>query len=426
MMPWIFMRCLSFSTCPKLTSADRVSSMRANRVVPMRQNGTPLKSDGGLLFCRNLRATVVIASIQASATMEAGVRSRGADVLQHHLVTHQWFTRPVRADQAKHAVIDRIPLRRSGRKMRHGDRQIELIREFLQCQLPFPLAVVVGTAAVGLDQQAMLVGITRLPNFHPPVTNSGYLRMRRLVRRANHHVAIVVSQIIDADRYGPPDGPRREVVVQHLPWPTPPALAKILEVAYPLFFLGIYANYRPFSPQIPVPQPGQITELPIPIAMSNSCLLLATSLQRKMQTPQQSRERGRRQPHPTTTQGLAKFPQRAVGPFQAGDRIPGRGSLQKLLQGRQSPGRFSSKRLRPAPDWRARPPGSRRFGRIPRSPSPTEFRCKPVIRATSKIPPRPIFHASKPAINLRMRSSPAARSRLIPRWMRTIAPRGLC
>ena len=246
------------------------------------------------------------------------------------------------------------------------------------------------------------------------------------MRGADHHVAIIVSQIKNSRWVGSPPSPAWVIMIQHPLRVAPPGASGILEIPDQLLFLRIHTNYRPISSQVPVSQPEQVTKLSVAVAVTDSCFLLATSSQREAQTPQQSSERRGRQLYTTTTQGLAELSQRAMGPFHAGDRIAGGGILQKLLQGRDRPGRFSSKCLRPAPARRTRPIGNRRFCRNSRKPCAIVLRCNPVMRANSWMPPRPIFEASKPAKSLRIRSSAAAKSRLIARCSRAAAPRGLC
>lgn len=410
------------SGCPKITSADRATLMWANRVIPFGHDFATHEANRRLLRAADF-LSFVFPDVQTSAAMKSCVRARCPNVFQDRFVTPQRFASPVRADQAEHAMVNGIPLRRSGRKVRHGDRQTKFVRESLQRKLPFPLAMVVCPSAVHFDQQSMPPLIAPTTNIQPPAPDGRDFKARCFLRDADHHVAIVVSQIVDSCGVGAAHGPAWVIVIQHLMRPTPPGAAWILEIPHQLLFLGIHGNYGQISIHIPVPQPDQVTELPIAISVANARFLLATSSQREAQTPQQASERCGRQPHSPTTQGLAEFSQRAMGPFHASGRIASRGILQKLLQGRQSPGRFSSKCLRPAPVPRIRPAGKRRFSRNSLWPCAIVLRCSPVTRAMSWMPPRPIFDASKPARSLRIRSSATASKRLIARCSPTTAPR---
>ncbi len=399
--------------------------MWADRVVPLRQYFATHHANRRFLRGADF-LSLVFPEIQTGAAMKTCVRARCPNVFQDRFITPQRLAGPIRADQAEHAVINRVPLRRSWRVVRHRDRQPKFVRESLQGRFPFPFAMVVGSAAVHFDQQSPLLFIASATNIQPPAPNGSDFKAGRLLRDTDHHVAVVVSQIVNTYGAGSTLGPGWVIVIQHLMRTASPGTSWILEIPHQLLFLPIYANYRPISSQIPVSQPEQVTKLPIAIPVADACFLLATGSQREAQTAQQSSKCCGRQPHTPTTQGLAEFSQRAMSPFHAGYRIAGRGILQKFLQGRQCPGRISSRCLRPAPVPRIRPAGKRRFSRNSRRPWAMVLRCHPVMRAICWMPPRPIFEASKPARRRRMRSSATASKRLIARCSRTTAPRRCC
>src|SRR5512142_1589125 len=91
--------------------------------------------------------------IQTGSAVESCGRPSPADVLQHRLVVDQRLTGPIRADQAEHPVLDRVPLRRPRRVVGHGDDQPELIGQALQARLPGEPPIAVGPAAIRLDEQ---------------------------------------------------------------------------------------------------------------------------------------------------------------------------------------------------------------------------------------------------------------------------------
>ena len=159
-----------FSGCLKITSAVRATLMWADCVIPLGQYFATHQANRRLLRGADF-LSLVFPEIQTSPAVKPGVRARCPNVLQDHLVAPQRFASPVRADQAEHAVINRIPLRRSRRVMRHRDRQSKFVRESLQSKLPFPFAVVVCPTAVHFDQQPILVVITPASNIEPPALN---------------------------------------------------------------------------------------------------------------------------------------------------------------------------------------------------------------------------------------------------------------
>src|SRR3989442_11073590 len=97
--------------------------MWKDRVVPVRQDSSAFETDELLLFLRHSPFRRELPTIQAGPAMKARGRSRRTNVLEHRLVTVQGLARPVGADQAEHPMIDRIPLRRARREVRHCDRQ---------------------------------------------------------------------------------------------------------------------------------------------------------------------------------------------------------------------------------------------------------------------------------------------------------------
>ncbi len=172
--------------------------------------------------------------------MKPCIRARRPNAFQDRFVTPQRLAGPIRADQAEHAVINRIPLRRSRRVMRHRDRQAKFVREFLQGKLPCPFAMVVGSAAVHFDQQSPLLFITPATNIQPPAPNGCDFKAGRLLRDADHHVAIVVSQIANSYRAGSTLGPGWVIVIQYLMRTASPGTSRILEIPHQLLFLPIY------------------------------------------------------------------------------------------------------------------------------------------------------------------------------------------
>ena len=139
--------------CAKITSATWMMTMGPNGVVPIRQERARLEP-GPSLVCRpHLPPCGVLLRIQDRPAMESCGRPRPAYVLEHFLVADQWLSGPVAADQAEHPVVDRVPLARSGWVVGHRYHQVKLVRQLLQGDFPFPLAVVVSPASVCLDQQ---------------------------------------------------------------------------------------------------------------------------------------------------------------------------------------------------------------------------------------------------------------------------------
>src|SRR5262249_37854290 len=101
--------------------------MRLDGVVPLGEYLPPPQPHARLLLRPDAAARLVGPRVQAGTTVEALPRPRPADVLQDRLVIPQRLARPVAADQAEHPVVDRVPLRRAGWQVGHGDSQAELV-----------------------------------------------------------------------------------------------------------------------------------------------------------------------------------------------------------------------------------------------------------------------------------------------------------
>ena len=207
--------------------------MRSDDIVPLGVYAAALQSHALFLCGRHSVARLVFGRIETGPAMEPVRRPRGADVVEHHVVADQRFPSPVAADRAEHPVIDRVPFRRPSRIVGHGDGQSKLVRQPLQRHLPLPFAIVVGPTRVRLDQQPLGSGVTMAPDIQPPAADGRHREAGCLVRRADHHVAVVVAHVVDAVRDATPVRPTREVVGEYGTRSLPPASARVLEVDPP-------------------------------------------------------------------------------------------------------------------------------------------------------------------------------------------------
>jgi|GEM_PF-38464 len=165
--------------CAKITSA--MVTMWTNGVVPSWQDRARLESHSCLGCWRHLPASGILVRIQHSSTVEPFGRARSPYVLEHLLVACQRLSGPVAADQAEHAVVDRVPLRGSRRVVRHRDHQAELVGKLLQRHLPLPFPVGVGSARVRLDQQSLDPRVAPSTGHQPPTADARHRERRRLV-----------------------------------------------------------------------------------------------------------------------------------------------------------------------------------------------------------------------------------------------------
>src|SRR5262249_24191443 len=187
---------------------------------------------------------------------------------------------------------DQVPLRRRRRKVAYRDRQAELVGQPLQPGLPAPTAVAVATPAVRLDGQAAPPAAAPPSRLQRPLPHGRDRELRRLPPGADHHVALVAPDVVDAERDGPAGGEAGEVVVQDVQRLASPAPAGVPEVADPLLLLGIDADDRPTAPEEVPPAPGQDTELTIPVRVAGAGQALAVGPQRVALLVQQPRDGG--------------------------------------------------------------------------------------------------------------------------------------
>ena len=102
-------------------------------------------------------AFFVILIHQASVDVKARRIPGRSDVVENGLIRIQGNTSPIRADVRKQLMFDRIPLGCTRRIMadRHGEL-VGITNLVLQVILPGPRAGVIGSAAVGEDQELIL------------------------------------------------------------------------------------------------------------------------------------------------------------------------------------------------------------------------------------------------------------------------------
>src|SRR5436309_6096685 len=96
-------------------------------VIPVREQLMRVIIEPCTFRWRELHLERVRASVQPRCTRKALCRMGGPDKVQHCLVTHQRLAGPVGTDQTKHPMLDGVPLRRTGREVSYGDRQVEFV-----------------------------------------------------------------------------------------------------------------------------------------------------------------------------------------------------------------------------------------------------------------------------------------------------------
>src|ERR1700719_1124959 len=101
--------------------------MRPDNVVPLGQYLSWPEIDRSLLRFGDFPFQGVDPFIDAGSTMKSGIRSCPTNVVQHGLITHQRFPRPVFADVTEHVMFNPIPFRRPRRIVRHTEDDPKLV-----------------------------------------------------------------------------------------------------------------------------------------------------------------------------------------------------------------------------------------------------------------------------------------------------------
>ena len=303
--------------------------------------------------------------------------------------------------------------------MSHRDRQSEFIRHALQTYLPGPATVAIGTPTVSFDGQARRTRIPVPAYAQPPRPDSTHGKISRLMRSADHDIALISIFVIDAVGISAASGQTGKVVVQHIAILTPPSTPTVLEIADQLLLLRIYADYRPILSLEPSSATAQEAELSVPLWVLFSPEPLTIRSQRVFLRPQQAGYCHMTRLYATLLQCHRQLPGRLVRPPQAAHRIAGRGIPQQFLQQLSHARSFFSTDFRPPPGRRTRSEESAWPRSLSRNPRRIVTRLSPVISAASWTPPRPRCLANIPANSRRLRSSNSTITRLIARWYAT-------
>jgi len=97
----------------------------------------------------NLDIFLVASVKKLGSNGEASLGCGCADTVERGLVAVEGASRPILADLAEQAMLDRVPLGRAGRIVTDGYRQIvDVAQLLLQAVLPDPAAVAVAATAV--------------------------------------------------------------------------------------------------------------------------------------------------------------------------------------------------------------------------------------------------------------------------------------
>ncbi len=144
-----------------------------------------------------------MATIEISRNGQAGFGGSCTDEVEDLLVAVERFTGPVFGDFREEAMLDRIPLRSTGRIVSDGDSEVETIGELrLEFGFPGPAAATVTTARVRENEQFSRVGMLNTSLTLPPMTDSVRSEGGCVVRNTDDDRATVAERLVDAIRDG--------------------------------------------------------------------------------------------------------------------------------------------------------------------------------------------------------------------------------
>ncbi len=372
--------------------------------------------NGSFLFVGHERLFRIAAFVECSMATKPGHRACCANVFQNYFIAGERFTGPVCADEAKHSMLNQIPLGGTWRKMSNGNRQSELVCKSLQSDFPSPDSWSVSASAITFNQQAIRSFVFVSSNGHPPRTN-GFDDERGCFSRNTHdNKAFVVFNVVDAQWNCSSVRPTRKVMVKHVSGMTPPSASGVFEVAQEFLFLAINADNRPFFALKAPPPPCEKAKLLIPIGVVRFRQSLAVGPQRVLHLVQQPTNGRMTDGDSSSVQSSREIASCLVCPTQTTHRVARCRVLEQLFQHVFDVRAFFSINFRPPPARRIRSNSAGCDSSHSRSPRRIVMRDSPVISRMRCMPPRPSCLASKPANSRRLRSSSSRITWLIERW----------
>ena len=270
--------------------------------------------------------------------------------------------------------------------MANGHYQSELIgQQCLHLLLPHTWAIAITAARVTHDEQLVSGREGRATDSAPPVSDPLDGKLGRIGRLTDIQIAAVVGQIVQAIRHGFTQGVLRKIMFVHGVRGLTPALARVLEVADQLFFLGVHADHGQTRLKKGLFLLLQIDKLLVSIRVRCARQAFDVDLQRIVQFAQQS-SHGRMADF--LTQLLTQMAQAAPAPLARAHRVAGRLRLHQGLQLLDEFGVFFSTGGWPPPDRRTRSWGrSANSASSSRRPRRMVSTSKPVICASKLSPP---------------------------------------
>ena len=136
--------------------------------------------------------------VKLSSHAQTRRRARRGYQADDHRQAYQRLAAPVRADVGEQAVLDLVPLARSGREVAHRDRMPGAVGQLLDLPLPQANAWPVAAASVRGDQQSARSRVHRLSHLPPPPQDGARGEAGRVMVDADADPAGVARQVVDA------------------------------------------------------------------------------------------------------------------------------------------------------------------------------------------------------------------------------------
>ena len=135
----------------------------------------------GQLLVGDLDAFGVDPWIKLGFDRESAFRPGVGDQVQKDFVADQRLPSPVHADKRKQAMFDLVPLAGSGRKMANRDGNSDLVRQFLDLDLPEAHAGSVTPSPIRRNQKLGGLRVGFRPHALPPPPDRLDGKRRRVV-----------------------------------------------------------------------------------------------------------------------------------------------------------------------------------------------------------------------------------------------------
>lgn len=265
--------------------------MRSDHVVPCAMELAGLKVDLWHVFLGDGPAGGIRTAIESAGHGQSFRGRRLRDEMDHRLVVTQWLAAPVRGNEGKEAVLDRVPRAGAGREMTDRKGQADVVREWRQLECPQAPPPAIATAAVSRHHDRRGRRIEPWAFMVPPTADGRDRTRARVMIGPDLDKPGVPPDVITPLGIGPRHVGRGKVVPAHLrrlfrgkPW-----LAGVRLVTDAFLLLGVDRDHRTPVGQAALHAGIDVATLRVAVRGGTSLLGLPVALEAVVEPVQQLR-----------------------------------------------------------------------------------------------------------------------------------------